>query len=106
APVQFIRGPVRGRQQSYASHGKLLRLLDDTEMTKQVSDQFYLFPSAPDLAGGNEAVKVAPFPGTLSIVRRPPWRLRMRLTKARPSPVPPGARLSAASTGYKRRVSR
>jgi hypothetical protein len=47
---------------------------------------------------GRWAVKVAPCPSTLSIVSRPPWRLRMCLTSARPSPVPPCARLSETST--------
>jgi hypothetical protein len=49
-------------------------------------------------ASGRCAVNVAPCPSTLSIVSRPPWRLRMCLTSASPSPVPPWARLSATST--------
>src|SRR4029450_3531936 len=41
-------------------------------------------PRAAASARGRCTVNVAPCPGTLSIVRRPPWRLRMCLTNARP----------------------
>ncbi len=47
---------------------------------------------------GKIAVKVAPLPGTLSIIRRPRWRFRMCFTSDSPRPVPPCARLSPTST--------
>ena len=39
----------------------------------------------PSPASGRWAVNVAPYPSTLSMVSRPPWRSRMCLTSASPS---------------------
>ncbi len=48
--------------------------------------------------GGSQTVKVLPLPRVEAISRRPSWRLRMCLTMARPSPVPPLLRLVATLT--------
>src|SRR5262249_3222900 len=78
-------------------YDKQMTVYDD-QMTDQAFENSAVSARAATWLKGSRTVNVAPCPSMLSICSRPRWRLTMCLTSARPSPVPPSARLCPTST--------
>src|SRR5260370_12992736 len=95
-PTRMGRNPLTPAFIGAISEGKMTFLLQFYDKLREHG------AGDPAGRGRKNTVKTEPIPGVLSISRAPRWWLRMCLTIAKPSPVPPSSRERALSTRHKR----